>query len=236
MPFCFVINTKDGRMKIIVLNVNKILGHKPNKAQTLVAIKLDFLPPLKITTPAGDSFRSPTGKIYVQTNRSVRTITGASPSYPTSFFNPAELKGKDVLDVGTGGGNLVLDMRGMGAKAVGIDIQSHLNHAKYPDFFKIADAKNTGFISESFDMIYSSWSVFSYAEKFNFKVEVLTELKRILKKGGKVRLGAISPHEIKKVAKEVGAFEVTVCPPIPLLKRLFPKTQKMTSWIELTKK
>lgn len=169
---------------------------------------------------------SPTGVKYVQTRRSIAELIYEG-TYPQSFFEPSDLQGKRVLDVGTGGGRFVLEMNDLGANALGIDIASHPNHAKNPELFKIADASDTKLPEKSFDQIYSSWSIFTYGEKLDFKLKVLTELKRVLKDGGKIRLGNVIISDIKKIARKIGGLKVSGSS-----KNNFSYGG---SWIELTK-
>lgn len=167
---------------------------------------------------------SPTGKGYSQTDRSIQDLINIK-AYPKEFFNPSDLNGKNVLDVGTGGSKFVLDLKKLGANAIGIDIHPHSDYKKYPELFKIADASDTKFSEKSFDRIYSSGSVFTYNEDFSFKVKVLEELKRVLKDDGKIRLGMASPEEIKQIAQKVGGLKISDSF-LPLVKY---------SWVELTK-
>lgn len=167
---------------------------------------------------------SPSGVSYARTNRSLDWLieTGVYPQY---FFD--NLRGKKVLDVGTGLGELVVDLNKQGVRAIGIDICGNSkNFERYPESFRVADATKTGFKRQSFDCVYSSFSVFHYDEDKAFKEKVLSEMKRIVKDGGKIRLGAINQSEIKDLAKAVGGLKVT------------GKSISQTDhrhWIELTK-
>lgn len=177
---------------------------------------------------------TPTSTKYYSTNRNIKTLINER-TYPDSFFDLSDLKDKDVLDVGTGGGAMVIEMKALGINATGIDISHTQIFDKYPAFFKVLDASNTKLPNSSLDRIYSSWSIFTYGEDFNFKVKVMNELKRVLKNGGNIRLGRVNLREIKKIAKVVGGLKVTKTPPKNFKQIFRPATLWDPSWIELTK-
>lgn len=155
----------------------------------------------------GQDVISYTGAQYVQTRRPLKELVEYG-AYPIKFFT--DIKDKKVLDVGTGTGRLVLDMKKLGAKAIGIDIAPHFNFKLHPKSFKIADAADTKFPSEHFDRIYSSWSIFTFdKDSYDFQVKVLKELTRILKSDGKIRLGMVNIAEIKKLTEKSGELKVT---------------------------
>lgn len=146
-----------------------------------------------------------TGAGYIRTNRSIYDLMEEG-TYPANFFAPSDLNGKDVLDVGTGGGQVVLDLQKRGAKAIGIDIYSYPEHS---ELYKIADAADTKLPEKSYDRIYSAWSIFSFkSEKNDFKIKTLNEMKRILKDEGRIRLGALFLG-IKELVKRAGGLKIT---------------------------
>lgn len=165
---------------------------------------------------------------YEQTNRSILRLLETG-SYPDTFFESSELAGKDILDVGTGGGQFVLDMRRLGAKAVGIDIAPHPNFKKHPNFFKLADAIDTKFPDKSFDRIYSSWSIFSFNKDcLDFQVKALKELGRILKDDGRIRLGMVTPESIRQIVKNVDG--------LVMVEDSVTQLDLGMGWVELIKK
>lgn len=169
---------------------------------------------------------SPTGMTYMRTDRDIKWLTtGRFPNAPVRFFRYSDLNGMDVLDVGTGGGQLVVDMMKLGAKVIGIDISPSPNFIKHRKWFKKANALHTGFAKNSFDRIFSSWSIFMAPENVAFKEDVLIELKRILRPGGKIRLCGIIASDIKKIVQKIRGFKITY----------LPKDIDVYSSIELTK-
>jgi len=149
-----------------------------------------------------------TGAGYVRTNRSIYDLMEEG-TYPAKFFAPSDLNGKDVLDVGTGGGQVVLDLQKRGANPIGIDIHSYPEHSAHPELYKIADAADTKLPEKSYDRIYSAWSIFSFkSENNDFKIKTLIEMKRILKDEGRIRLGALFSG-IKELVKKAGELKIT---------------------------
>lgn len=170
------------------------------------------------------TIRSHTGASYFPTGRSINELI-QEKAYPEFFFKEEELKEKTILDVGTGKGQTVLEMRNLGANAFGIDIFPYEEHAKNPQYFTIADAADTKFPDKSFDMIYSAYSIFSFKdETIEFREKVLNEMKRILKDGGKIRLGALIDN-MKGLVNKVGGLEITKEDP----------SIYFGNWVEITK-
>lgn len=155
----------------------------------------------------GTMVKTYTGAEYAQSNKSVVDMIKLG-TYPLSFF--VDLKGKKVLDVATGGGQFVIDLKKLGINILGLDIAPHQNFKKYPKNFIVADAADTKLPEKSFDRVFSAWSIFSMGkESFDFEIKVLTEIKRILKDDGKIRFGCVVPDEIEKIALQVGGLKVT---------------------------
>ncbi len=105
-----------------------------------------------------------------------------------------EIAGKNVLDIGCGGGLETIAISRLGAKKVcGIDIRvdtvqadelrASLAPEDYVEFFKL-DAARTSFPNKMFDVIVS----LSSFEHFNDPFEVLKECRRILRDGGRIFL------------------------------------------------
>lgn len=169
---------------------------------------------------------------YIPTNRTIDKLLKET-NYPKKFFNQQELKDKTILDVGTGGGNVVLEVQKMGADALGIDIEHHQNFKKYPHLLMQMDARKTNFQKEEFDMIYSSWAMFTFGAQPDMQ-KTLQEFKRILKPDGKIRLGAITFKQVNKAVKKVGGLKITDRKDQPVLVKLLGVSAK-ADWVEITK-
>lgn len=167
---------------------------------------------------------SHTGADYSPNNRGINELVneGVCPEY---FFT--DVKDKQILDIGCGGGQLVLDLCKRGAKAFGIDIASYPNMKKYPELFRVADATKTGFPDESFNQVQSHWSVFSMGrDDIEFQIKVMNEIKRILKRG-RIRLGLVEPQKIFNISRKVAGLR--------LINSVPPLNEKGYGWVELMK-
>ena len=101
-------------------------------------------------------------------------------------LNPLALREQNVtlLDLGCGNGSLVNELNRAGVKAWGLDLYLNERQKKSALFFE-GDAFQTPFKEKSFDLVFSSWSVFNYEPLFQF-YSLFSELKRILKPGGMI--------------------------------------------------
>ncbi len=138
----------------------------------------------------------------VEENAFLRTDREASPEsrfgdireeYPRGALQDADLQGKKVLDIGAGNGGLVRYLiEEKKADTIGVDIALNGAQAASP-FFRKADATKLPFDDGTFDYVYSTWSVFShnYSSFMNTEalLKCLREAARVLKSGGKIRLG-----------------------------------------------
>lgn len=106
------------------------------------------------------------------------------------YLNRKRMDRKSVLDAGCGGGSFVQYLRSLGANAHGLDLELSPLQACRPDLFTKADMSATGLADESFDYIFSSFSVFYYEpENYRLLQQILSEFARLLKPGGMVLLG-----------------------------------------------
>jgi len=118
------------------------------------------------------------GGFYGRTNRNVEEL---SEIYPEALIRPKKLKGKKVLDIGMGDGAYVEELRAANIDAHGIDI--YLNEAqRNVPFLHKGDFLYSGLPDSEFDVIYSTYSLFSYhSTKKGFLFRAFSEAERILK-------------------------------------------------------
>lgn len=134
---------------------------------------------------------------YERKNRDLDEITRL---YGTSRVDITTLRGKRILDAGTGGGQFVLDLRHEGVNAVGMDLVLDEPQKQMPTIFIEGDIRFTPFENGSFDGIFSTWSVFSYELRNKSLITgIVDEFYRILKPGGFVRLFPVSRIYISPV-------------------------------------
>jgi SAM-dependent methyltransferase len=114
-----------------------------------------------------------------------------------------------ILDVGTGDGSFVEDLRNRGfTGAEGIDIGDALPDDK--PYLKQVAIEDADYPDNTFDRIFSSYSIFCYPEPQSFQKAALEKMARILKPGGKIRLAPLrSAEELKALVREVPALAVT---------------------------
>lgn len=127
---------------------------------------------------------------YHQTDR---TLFKLARQWPPGW-GAAGLSGKKVLDVGTGHGRLVKDLLELGVDAHGLDISLPAALKGNPRFHE-ADALDTKMPGESWDVIYVNYSVFTFEEGVPFYTRALGEAHRILKPGGRIRIGPLFSEE-----------------------------------------
>jgi SAM-dependent methyltransferase len=116
------------------------------------------------------------------------------PGYPESFWRRIVAlgigqPGQRVLDLGTGTGNLAIDLARRGCSVAGIDLAAgqveearrRAEREKLPVDFRVGPAEATGLPGGSFDVVTASqcWLYFD-------KDRVIPEVKRLLAPGGKL--------------------------------------------------
>lgn len=123
---------------------------------------------------------------FLRTNRGIEDLrrNGLAVDWLSSL--PSSLK---ILDLGTGFGVLVRDLRALGKDAYGIDIALDPKQKDEPYFFE-ASIFDTGFKPESFDLLISTYSVFSnaYRKQLSRDFSPWSEPARILRPGGMIAL------------------------------------------------
>jgi hypothetical protein len=117
---------------------------------------------------------------YMRTNRGVDEYRYG--------FDARTMKGKRVLDLGTGNGRFVRQARKLGVLAEGVDLVLTRAQKRSPYFHEV-DATDTGLPSASYDQIVSCASLFSY-ESNNVRLmsKAFAEVHRLLKPGGRITL------------------------------------------------
>ncbi len=145
----------------------------------------------------------PDGKIvdFNRTNRSHVDLEH-NDFYPSDFLSPNKLSGKRVLDLGCGDGTFVSYLAARGVDAHGLDIYFKRKQRSNP-LFRMADGQRSGYPDGEFDVVFSTWSAFTYlmfehergvpgarAEAVKFLAETI----RITKDGGVIRLSP-APHK-----------------------------------------
>ena len=120
---------------------------------------------------------------YARTNRGVFDLYLHLGSNVLSLKN---LIGKKILDAGTGDGQFVEDLRNYGIEAEGLDLVLNKTQKTKPYFFE-KDMAHTGLPSATYDTVFSIWSTLTYeSEKQNLFRIIASELKRLLKPGGRL--------------------------------------------------
>jgi len=97
-------------------------------------------------------------------------------------------KGEKVLDLGCGNGRLFKLFKGKNIKYIGVDFSEKMIQKakeKHGDHFQVADIFNLPFSDNYF---YSIWSiaVFHHIPSKELQIKALQEIKRVLKKNGKI--------------------------------------------------
>lgn len=98
--------------------------------------------------------------------------------------------GKSVLDVGTGTGSLALDLSKTATQVIGIDLSADMleiakKKNKYNNLtFLLMDASNMNYKDEEFDIVTISLGL--HDMPLEIRTSVLKEVKRVLKKDGKL--------------------------------------------------
>lgn len=133
---------------------------------------------------------------------------------PPGWFDVAALRGKRVLDVGTGDGQLVVELRRAGVDAFGIDLVRAPAIPAGAPWFAQADAadpaamKRLGRGGRRFDVAVSSYAVFLY-EGAATQAVALRAMRDLVVPGGLVRLvGVRDLAETERVARSLGGLDV----------------------------
>ncbi len=132
--------------------------------------------------------------IYERTNRSLKQLCDEQ-FYPPEFFYTGTFGGK-VLDVGTGNGQLVFDLKAKDADVQGLDVFLTPKQIK-SGLFRQADVRDTGYPTGEFKVIFATETILSYSDaagvsrKADYHRRVLGELRRILVDDGVLRVSTV---------------------------------------------
>ena len=128
-------------------------------------------------------------------------------------------QGRRILDLGCGDGKLVKELRKFGFDIHGLDVFLSDGQENDPNFVP-GDAFRTPFASQTFDMILSTWSVFSYEPLAQIHA-LLTEAKRMLRTGGSIFITPVQePARVQAIqfAGERLKMKVTMDPATGLIR------------------
>lgn len=157
---------------------------------------------------------------FMRTNRGYSELNDPLVRYKgkdsvTQAFSIDHLVKRKVLDIGTGDGQLVEDLRSMGVETEGLDIVLNTEQ-KTKKYFIEADIREIPIRNESYDTIISAYNIFHYEHSSEFYLEAIKEMHRILKPGGELII--IDANSGIKELYESEFFEV-VSPAASGLKR-----------------
>ncbi len=159
-----------------------VTGQSPGPSCRSVFVKHTY-------TLGGDIYSVKVDREDGQTIEYARTNRGVFDLYlhlGANILGLKQLQGKRILDVGTGDGQLVEDLRAYGIEADGVDIILNKKQKTKPYFFE-RDMAHTGLPSSSYDTVFSIWTTLTYeSEKQNLFRTIASELKRVLKPGGRL--------------------------------------------------
>lgn len=117
-----------------------------------------------------------------------------------------------VLDVGSGQGVLVMEMRRRGIEADGVDFNSPYDGSPgVSQWFRREDIRTRTTLPENhYDLVYSTFSLFSYDHvSAHERILALKEMARLTKTGGLVRIAPFSDVEkMRKYLNDVPELEL----------------------------
>jgi SAM-dependent methyltransferase len=135
--------------------------------------------------------------------------------YPESFWRRLEalgvgLAGQRVLDLGTGTGNIAIELARRGCRVVGVDVaagqveeaRKRADREGLAIDFRVAPAEETGLPERSFDLVTASQS-FLYFDK----ARIMNEVKRLLAAPGRLMTCHLSwLPRLDRIARETEAL------------------------------
>jgi len=146
------------------------------------------------------------GQRHAWTNRDIHDL---KKIYKESEIDLTNLKGEKVLDAGCGGGAFVEYLSANHIDVKGIDL--HLGERQFKNpIFTQGDMRNTHYKDGEFGIIFSTASLFLSPMSEQVKFKALTELKRILKIGGRIYLGDVwDLDEISGIISKIPGLKIT---------------------------
>jgi SAM-dependent methyltransferase len=145
---------------------------------------------------------------YALTNRTLSEFQMlANFSRAAHFYSPNALRGRRILDTGSGSGAFVRDLRAHGIEAYGIDLVPPLD--PLPGLIR-GDATLLPFANGSFDHVYSHYNIFfkTYLrpETRPFRLQALREFHRVLKPGGSLRIALVDAQSRREIDELMAIF------------------------------
>ena len=214
-----------GKWLLVFLAFLSLLGTFPYKADAALPCNI-VLTRIERTRHEGvyTVTRGTHQKNFHRTNRrleKVRHFFANSPVRATAqkILDPDFLRGKQVLDIGAGDGDLVRDLVDEGVDAHGIDIVLSKEQRNSPNFTK-GDALEMPFSDESFDICLSFQSVFTYYGDFDTGPEdkelwtaALLEAKRVTRNRGMILVDDVAKsrrvrQQKLQIIDQLGGLEV----------------------------
>lgn len=124
-------------------------------------------------------------------------------------------KGQKILDVGCGYGRIAIPLLNKGYDVYGIDLSRRLiselkkehSSKEINQRFKVADMCDMPFGADTFDVVLCLWSVFDELLLRKEQGKALSEMRRVLKKGGTAFIEShifTDPAQIEKI--KMGSF------------------------------
>lgn len=209
---CFVDVTTHALLFLIALCLSPILataGERPTCSDVFanrIVIEQANSTPTKAIAKWSSSFGDAVISVhrknqtvrYERTNRGLKRL---AEFYPPELIDVNQLKSQTVLDLACGNGAFIADLRAAGAKkAFGLDIALN-SWQKLKNFtsgliYYEADAMHTGLPSKTFDVIFSTYSLFTYEVRDSVAMkQAVREAKRLLKDHGRLRLSPFFAEE-----------------------------------------
>lgn len=181
--------------------------------------------------PEGSSFD------YQITNRD-KAYLRQQAGYPDHWMDGKSMKGLKVVDLCCGGGKFVTELRedlklpDTDDSIVGVDVSNTQAHNLNPKVYIRKNARELPFADESIDLMYSAVGPFTHPrENVTVQIDILKEVNRVLKKGGKLRLGDVQPDCINALLAKVSGNRLVMTDRTPD----YFREEREPKYAELTK-